>query len=122
MNTKNLQNQIAELEKRIGVLPKGSITKKSVKDKTYYYHRYNENGKRTEKYIDFDSVETLHEQIAERKALEAKLKELKKKAGVPKKKPQKKESLTFHTSIFIGSRKSSTDPGNCSVGWVSERT
>ena len=104
MNTKNLQNQIAELEKRIGVLPKGSITKKSVKDKTYYYHRYNENGKRTEKYIGFDSVETLHEQIAERKALEAKLKELKKKAGIPKKKPQKKESLTFHTSIFIGER------------------
>ena len=100
MDTKNLQNQIAELEVQIEALPKGSVAKKSVNGKMYYYHRYNENGKRTEKYIDFDSVDALREQIDARKALELKLKELKKKAGIPLKKPQKKETLSFHTSIL----------------------
>ena len=104
MDTKNLQNQIAELEAQIEALPKGSVAKKSVNGKTYYYHRYNENGKRTEKYIDFDSVDALRDQIEKRKALESKLKELKKKAGVPIKKPQKKETLSFHTSILTGDK------------------
>lgn len=104
MDTKNLQNQIAELEEQIEALPKGSVAKKSVNGKTYYYHRYNENGKRTEKYIDFDSVDDLRKQISERKALESKLKELKKKAGIPLGKPQKKETLSFHTSILTGEK------------------
>lgn len=104
METKNLQNQIAELEAQIEAMPKGSVAKKNINGKTYYYHRYNENGKRTEKYIDFDSVDTLREQIDARKALEAKLKELKKKAGVPIKKPQKKETISFHTSILTGDK------------------
>lgn len=104
MDTKNLQNQIAELEAQIETLPKGSVAKKSVNGKTYYYHRYNENGKRTEKYIDFDSVDTLRKQIDARKALEAKLKELRKKAGVPIKKPSKKETISFHTSILTGDK------------------
>ena len=104
MDTKNLQNQIAEFEAQIEAMPKGSVAKKSVNGKTYYYHRYNENGKRTEKYIDFDSVDTLRKQIDERKALEAKLKELKKKAGVPIKRTQKKETISFHTSILTGDK------------------
>ena len=104
MDTKNLQNQIAELEAQIEALPKGSVAKKSVNGKMYYYHRYNENGKRTEKYIDFDSVDALREQIDERKTLELKLKELKKKVGVPVKKSQKKETLSFHTSILTGDK------------------
>lgn len=104
MDTKKLQNQIAELEAQIEALPKGSVAKKSVNGKTYYYHRYNENGKRTEKYIDFDFVDTLREQIDERKELELKLKELKKKVGIPAKKPKKKGTLSFHTSILVGDK------------------
>ena len=104
MDTKNLQNQIAVLEAQIEALPKGSVAKKSVNGKAYYYHRYNENGKRTEKYIDFDSVDALREQIDERKALELKLKELKKKAGISVKKAQKKETLSFYTSILTGDK------------------
>lgn len=98
----NLQRQIAELQAQIETLPKGSIAKKNVNGKTYYYHRYYENGKRIEKYIDFDSVEVLREQIAERKSLGTKLKELKK--GVRLKKQQKIETLSFHTSIIIGDK------------------
>ena len=105
MDNKNLLDQIAELENQIANLPAGSIAqKKNANGKIYYYHRYNENGKRIEKYIDFDSVDTMREQIAERKALELKLKELKKKSNVTVKKPQKKEQLSFHTSIRVGDK------------------
>lgn len=104
MDNKKMQNLIAKLEAQVEAMPKGSVAKKSINGKTYYYHRYNENGKRTEKYIDFDSVDTLREQIDERKALEAQLKELKKKAGVPIKKPPKKETLLFYTSILTGDK------------------
>ena len=105
MDNKNLLDQIAELENQIANLPVGSIAqKKNANGKIYYYHRYNENSKRIEKYIDFDSVDTMREQIAERKALELKLKELKKKSNVTVKKPQKKEQLSFHTSIRVGDK------------------
>lgn len=104
MDTKNLQCQIAELEAQIETLPKGTISKKNVNGKTYYYHRYYENGKRVEKYIDFDSVDVLREKIEERKVLDKKMKELKKKNGIHLKKQQKIETLSFHTSIITGDK------------------
>ncbi len=102
MDNKNLPDQIARLEAQIADLPKGSITQKNVNGKIYYYHRYNENGKRTEKYIDFDSVQTLREKIEQRKESEKKLKEIKKKNGVPLKQAAKQTMLSFYTSVRIG--------------------
>ncbi len=104
MDNKLLQKRIAELEDRIEELPKGSITVKTVNGKPYYYHRFNENGKRIEKYLGFDYVETLREQILERKVLESKLKELKKEANIPITKSRKSENISFHTSILIGEK------------------
>lgn len=39
MRQEELLSQIAELEREIAILPEGSLTKKKVKDKEYYYHR-----------------------------------------------------------------------------------
>lgn len=103
MDNKDLFDQIAELEARIAALPAGSVArKKNANGKTYYYHRYSQNGKRFEKYVDLDSVEALRRQIAERKALEARSKELKKRAGIPLKKSLKKETLSFYTTVRTG--------------------
>ena len=46
MGQEELLSQIVELEREIAILPEGSITKKKVKDKEYYYHRITHNGKR----------------------------------------------------------------------------
>ena len=73
----NLINQIAEIEREIALLPEGSVTKKRIKEKDYYYHRITKNGKRTENYIAFEFVETLQVQIEMRKRLEKTLKALK---------------------------------------------
>lgn len=74
---KNLQLQ-RELENNISRLPRGSIKERKVKDKTYYYLAYRENGKVINKYIGADPLEVkkLSELILERKALKNQLKQL----------------------------------------------
>lgn len=77
MEQEKLMDQIAELEREIALLPEGSITKKKIKEKDYYYHRMTINGKRVEKYLAFEDVSDLKAQIEKRKDLEKQLKELK---------------------------------------------
>ncbi len=68
-------DKINKLEEKIKLLPQGSIGKKSVKGNIYYYHRYNENGKKIEKYIEKNKIKELEEKINQRKKLEKELKE-----------------------------------------------
>lgn len=96
-------NAIAEIEREIAILPEGSITKKKIRDKEYYYHRITRNGKRVEKYIDFKDVSELKDRIDRRKKLERDLKELKKQI-IPEKASTKEEHLEFKTTVRTGSR------------------
>lgn len=103
MSQEELMNAIAEIEREIAILPEGSITKKKIRDKEYYYHRITRNGKRVEKYIDFKDVSELKDRIDRRKKLEKDLKELKKQI-VPEKATTKEEHLEFKTTVRTGSR------------------
>lgn len=97
---KDEKNQeIAEIEKEIARLPEGNITKKKINDKDYYYHRIIHNGKRTEKYVSFDKLPDLFDQIEKRKELERELKDLKKsqkESHIPSNK------TTFKTIVRTG--------------------
>ena len=95
----DILTQTAELEAQIATFPIGSIVQKQVNGKTYYYHRFKEDGKRKEKYIPESEVAPLREQIEQRKALEKQLKDLKKLA--PKKKVAVK-AHNFITDVRIG--------------------
>lgn len=78
--------RIAELEHQIAELPAGSVTKKTVNGKEYYYHRWTEEKKRREKYIPAEELDWFRKQIEQRKTLEKELKTMKKqlpKAAVP---------------------------------------
>lgn len=78
--------RIAELEHQIAELPAGSVTKKTVNGKDYYYHRWTEEKKRREKYIPAEELDWFRKQIEQRKTLEKELKTMKKqlpKAAVP---------------------------------------
>ena len=103
MGQEELMNKIAELEREIAILPEGSITKKKIKDKEYYYHRITINGKRTETYLDFAEVSELKAQIEKRKVLEKQLKELK-LLVVPEEEPdiEEEEQLVFKTTVRVG--------------------
>lgn len=103
MSQEELMNAIAEIEREIAILPEGSITKKKIRDKEYYYHRITRNGKRVEKYIDFKDVSELKDRIDRRKNLEKDLKELKKQI-IPEKTTQKEEHLEFKTTVRTGRR------------------
>ena len=105
MSQEELMNAIAEIEREIAILPEGSITKKKIRDKEYYYHRITRNGKRVEKYIDFKDVAELNDRIDLRKKLEKDLKELKKQI-IPEKATTntKEEHLEFKTTVRTGSR------------------
>ena len=78
MENTDIQERIARLEQEIAQLPKGSISKKTIGGRDYYYHRISLNGERKEEYIPADEVETLRKKIEQRKALEVELKQLKK--------------------------------------------
>jgi len=77
MGQEELMNKIAEIEREIALLPEGSITKKKIKEKEYYYHRMTISGKRVEKYLAFEDVSEMKAQIEKRKCLEKQLKGLK---------------------------------------------
>ena len=51
MELSDMQARVTELEQQISNLPAGSVTKKTVNGKEYFYHRWTENKKRREKYI-----------------------------------------------------------------------
>ena len=99
MANNDIQERIIDLEKEIAALPPGSVSKKTIKDKIYYYHRVNRDGKTKETYIAFDDVEKLKSQIRKRRVLEKELKELKRLIPANS---NKSSSHEFNTYIRIG--------------------
>ena len=98
MELSEIQARTAELERQISNLPAGSITKKTVNGKDYFYHRWTEDKKRREKYIPAEELENFRTQIEQRKALERELKTLKK--HLPKTKSA--DLSDFTTNIRTG--------------------
>ena len=98
MELSEIQNRVAELEQQISNLPAGSITKKTVNGKEYFYHRWTEDKKRKEKYIPVDELENFHAQIEQRKKLDQDLKALKKQ--LPK--TRSIDASMFTTNVRTG--------------------
>lgn len=99
MTDNNITERIIDLEREIAALPSGSISKKNIKDKVYYYHRVTEGGKTKETYVAFDDVEKLRAQIKKRRELKKELRELKRLIPTARKKSVSHE---FNTYIRIG--------------------
>lgn len=97
--TNDIMQRIIDLEREIAALPSGSVSKKTIKDKVYYYHRMARDGKVKETYVSFDDVDELKAQIKKRRALEKELKELQRLEPTPRKKFVSHE---FNTYIRIG--------------------
>ena len=98
MELSEMQERAAELEQKISALPAGSVTKKNINGKEYFYHRWTENKKRREKYIPAGELENFRAQIERRKELEQELKALKKQ--LPKTKNV--DASVFTTNIRTG--------------------
>lgn len=93
--------RISDLQRQIAELPVGSVTKKSINGKEYFYHRWSEGGKRKEKYIPLEEVNFFQEQIQRRKELEAELKKLRKQSPQTRKKLPAAEH-DFAANVLLG--------------------
>lgn len=103
MEQEELLLQIAELEREVAALPEGSISKKTIKGKDYYYHRVMENGKRREEYVGFRNIEELASQIEKRRELEKQLKALKKSVlPASDRKRESGKGLAYKTVVRTG--------------------
>ena len=97
-----LQSRIEDLKQQIAAFPPGSITKKKINGKDYFYRRWTEEKKRKEKYIPMTEVETVRQQIEQRRLLEQELKIL--KVQLSKSQPEKEivTSPAFVTNVRTG--------------------
>ena len=101
MADQSIQEKIMALEGQIALLPKGSVGKKTVNGKEYFYLRWTENRKRKEKYVPADEIEALKSKIEKRKALEKELKALCRQ--VPTAVTPLPSAYTFLTNVRTGS-------------------
>ena len=98
MELSEMRARVAEMEQQISNLPIGSITKKNVNGKEYFYHRWTENKKRLEKYIPADELDSIRVQISKRKELERELRALKER--LPK--IRAVDTSSFATNVRTG--------------------
>lgn len=68
--------KIRELELQIEELPPGYITRKKINNRIYHYHQWKENGKTKSHILKTDEIQSLQEQIDQRKLLQKQLKDL----------------------------------------------
>lgn len=100
MKKEEILSRIDELERQIGMLAAGSLTKKTVNGKEYSYLRWTADRKRREKYIPEAEAESLRGQIERRKQLERELRELRKQ--VPKEEMPRAAAADFGTNVRTG--------------------
>ena len=74
---KDIIERTNELIEEIAKLPKGYISTKRIYGNIYYYHQWNENGKKISKYIRYNQIIELYDSIEKRQQLEQELKTLK---------------------------------------------
>ena len=76
MNNQEIQNELLQVQKEIGELPAGYISKKNINGKTRYYLQWTEGGKKKSKYVDDAIVDDLRVKIERRRELQKREKEL----------------------------------------------
>lgn len=70
-----IEKMISDYEAELHDLPKGSLSKKKIGGREYYYLQYREDKKSVSQYIgnDISHIEDLQEQVDRRKHIEAML-------------------------------------------------
>ena len=69
MTQSEIELRIKALEQQVAALLPGSVAKKTVNGREYFYHRWTEKKKRREKYIPMNQVEAIRSQVEQRKVL-----------------------------------------------------
>lgn len=96
-----LQEKTIQLEKEIGKLPPGYISRKTINGKIRQYHQWTENGKKKSKYLNDEAATVMAELIEKRRKLQQELKETK---ALLTESPLEKISYPslFHSEVLTG--------------------
>src|SRR2546428_94911 len=70
------QNLKSRIEKRLGALPQGSVKKRELSGRIYYYLQYRHGPKVVQKYMGKERPLKLEKMILERRALRQQLREV----------------------------------------------
>ena len=65
-----IENELTDIQHRISNCPRGSIRKRSIKGRTYYYLQYREGEHVRSRYISVDTLEDIQQKIESRRELE----------------------------------------------------
>ncbi len=96
----NKTDRISDLKRRIDELPAGSISRKTINGKVYFYHQWQENGKTRGYSVSEEKAAEIRIQIEKRRALQKELRALEKKSNVTSTVSSDKDS--FKTVVVFG--------------------
>jgi len=102
----NKTERITKLKKMIAELPAGSISRKTINGKVYFYHQWQENGKTQGYSVSEEEAEEIKIQIKKRRALQKELRALEKKTNATAPTPSNNDS--FKTVVVFGDNLAST--------------
>ena len=102
----NKTDRIAKLKKMIAELPAGSISRKTINGKVYFYHQWQENGKTQGYSVSEEEAAEIKIQIETRRALQKELRALEKKTNATAPTPSNNDS--FKTVVVFGDNLAST--------------
>lgn len=73
---KKIESELLDLQGKLKDCTKGSLRKRMIKGREYYYLQYREDGHVRSDYIALDKIESIRLEIAERKRIEVQIKRL----------------------------------------------
>lgn len=73
---KKIESELLDLQGKLKDCTKGSLRKRMIKGREYYYLQYREDGHVRSDYIAMDKIESIRLEIAERKRIEVQIKQL----------------------------------------------
>ena len=80
-----IDRMLAKYQEELGMLPKGTISEKKVKQSTYYYLKYREGKKVISRYIPQKDVEAVREQVEKRRHIETMIRSLQEERAIAEK-------------------------------------
>ena len=102
----NKTDRISDLKRQIAELPAGSISRKTINGKVYFYHQWQEYGKTKGYPVSEKEATEIKIQIEKRRALQKELRALEKKSNVAPAAPQNDDS--FRTVVVFGENLTTT--------------
>ena len=102
----NKTDRTSDLKRQIAELPAGSISRKTINDKVYFYHQWQEDGKTKGYPVSEEEAAEIKIQIEKRRALQKELRALEKKSNATAPTPINNDS--FKTVVVFGDNLTST--------------